>query len=656
MLAILCAYSGSASAQAAGGTCPAGQTATPSVDFAIAAFENNQSFLNTQPPIETEAFLARPILVGPIQADGTVNTQNGLFTITTFFNSIDLYLANPADPVVPENSTITLSLSQSPFNNGLAEVFTSADGTTFTSAGTIGFGGPVGSLGNVDSSPQSQNLIRHISFQVPAGSGGARFVRVDQIQGGFRVDGVQRNEICGDGVPVPGVVVAVDDSATDNPGATAVLNVTTNDTLNGAPILPPNAAGSTTDLTQGTLPPELTFNLATGDVGIALGAPAGVYQFDYQVCETAAQASCDRARVTIRVNPAPVGVSCPVGQTVISVPAPLPAVAGFETDGNDNNPPPIGSGNANALLSQPILPAGTGVFGFPGNQVVASFFASIDFDLTGDPQVLVPPGAVVTLAVAEFPGAPQFPITTVLTSPTPNVADATVIGTLGFGGTTGTLTTTLGANTVQSDAGIPGNEATIRHVEITVPAGGARFVRIDLTGFGSPNGFQVRGAQYDSACQVPPAGTPELTLTKTVAGFDPNSHSIPGADVVYTITIQNTGTEDVDNDSVLLIDAMPSELSLVNLPFQTATGTTLSPDPVVFTQTGAGLNFVFSRDVGFATGTVAPTAFAQCTDTLAGLLNPQISFICFNPKGVFTADPTGATVPEISFQFRARIQ
>ncbi len=647
-----------ANAQATVGTCPAGQTAIAEVGFAISGFENNQSF-QSSPPIETEDMQMQAILAGPIQPDGTVNTQNSqLFTTETFFNSIDLHLTALTDPVVPEGSTITLSLAQAPFNSGLAEIFTSNDGTTFASAGTIGFGGSSGSLGNVDSSPQSDNLLRHITFQVPAGSGGARFVRVERISGGFRVDGVQRNEICSAGPAGPPAVVAVDDIAAGLAGTAGVINVAANDTLGGVAFPLPNAAGSTTDIQiapGSSVPPELVFDPATGDVSIAPGAPDGLYQFSYEICETSAQTNCAIADVEITVSSVPIGATCPAGQTPIFIPNPLPATAGFETDGSDGAPPPIGSGNANALLSQPILAAGTGVVGFPGSEAVASFFDSIDFDLTGSDTILVPQGATITLAVAEFPGAPQFPITTVLTSPTANLADATTIGTLGFGGTTGTLLTTLGANTVESDPSTPGDTALIRHVEITVPAGGARFVRIDLTGFGSPNGFQVRGAQYQDACQVNPVGTPELTGGKTVEAFEPGTFSIPGNDVVYTITIENTGSVDIDNDSLVLFDPLPPEVSLVNLPFSVFGGGTLAPDPVFFSQMDASLDFQFVRDVGFSSSPTPPTDFSQCTDTLSGEVNPQINFICLNPKGVFAANTGGAGVPKISFQFRARI-
>ena len=156
---LLLACFAKANAQTTVGTCPTGETAIAEEGFAIAGFLNNQSF-QSSPPIETEANQLRAILAGPIQLDGTVNTQNSqLFTIETFFNSVDLHLTALTDPVVPEGSNITLSLAQAPFNDGLAEIFTSNDGTTFASAGTIGFGGFSGSLGNVDSSPQGLSLI-----------------------------------------------------------------------------------------------------------------------------------------------------------------------------------------------------------------------------------------------------------------------------------------------------------------------------------------------------------------------------------------------------------------------------------------------------------------------------------------------------------------
>ena len=58
-------------------------------------------------------------------------------------------------------------------------------------------------------------------------------------------------------------------------------------------------------------------------------------------------------------------------------------------------------------------------------------------------------------------------------------------------------------------------------------------------------------------------------------------------------------------------------------------------------------------DVGFSTATDAPTSFSQCDDPVASGTNPDVRFICFNPKGAFLA---AATPPSFSFTFRARIR
>jgi len=49
------------------------------------------------------------------------------------------------------------------------------------------------------------------------------------------------------------------------------------------------------------LPAELTFDLATGDIGVVADAPEGVYSFDYDICEPSTT-NCDTATVTITVE------------------------------------------------------------------------------------------------------------------------------------------------------------------------------------------------------------------------------------------------------------------------------------------------------------------------------------------------------------------
>jgi hypothetical protein len=75
-------------------------------------------------------------------------------------------------------------------------------------------------------------------------------------------------------------VAAADDAGSSTPlgGVVPGLNVLTNDTLNGAPIVPANV--TIAPVTAG----PLTVN-ADGTVNAAPGTPAGPYTVTYQVCE-----------------------------------------------------------------------------------------------------------------------------------------------------------------------------------------------------------------------------------------------------------------------------------------------------------------------------------------------------------------------------------
>ena len=91
--------------------------------------------------------------------------------------------------------------------------------------------------------------------------------------------------------------MAGDDAGTSTPlgGVVAGLNVLTNDTLNGDPIVP--AAVTIAPVTNG----PLTVN-ADGTVTVAPGTPAGPYTVTYQVCEKLNPGNCGTALVTVNVN------------------------------------------------------------------------------------------------------------------------------------------------------------------------------------------------------------------------------------------------------------------------------------------------------------------------------------------------------------------
>ena len=109
-----------------------------------------------------------------------------------------------------------------------------------------------------------------------------------------------------DSVTTPVVVnpiIAADDTATAAAGDSNVLDLFDGDTVNSIAAAPTNV-----DLTLApgeTVPSELTFNAATGSVGVAPTAPAGTFSFDYQICETINPTNCTTATATVTVAPAP---------------------------------------------------------------------------------------------------------------------------------------------------------------------------------------------------------------------------------------------------------------------------------------------------------------------------------------------------------------
>ena len=97
-------------------------------------------------------------------------------------------------------------------------------------------------------------------------------------------------------------ITASSDSATGINGATGaatVLNVLTRDTVNGATATIANASISLA--TGSSVPAGLTFDAATGNVGVTSATPAGTYSFDYQICEILNPANCQTATASVTV-------------------------------------------------------------------------------------------------------------------------------------------------------------------------------------------------------------------------------------------------------------------------------------------------------------------------------------------------------------------
>ena len=385
-------------------------------------------------------------------------------------------------------------------------------------------------------------------------------------------------------------VSSIDDSGsvTDtSTGFTAVLNVLDNDSIDS--VSPPIdfdlsvSAGS-------SLPAALTFDLATGDVGVAQNTPSGTYSFDYDLCELGNPANCDTATVTITVSNPSGGVSCPASQIATTDTYHVVSATGGEFPERTVGPPLAEGATAT------------------DQNAAYTFFPTITMDLTGSNDILVPEGELIELALTKrFSDDARAEI---LMS-----ADGVSYTSLGTTGTDGSVHGAWTAN-------------IIRYDDFIVPAGGARYVQIDIQIGG---GVRADGAIYGTQCQA----APNVSVNKSVSLYNPdalNIYAVPGSDVIYTIAVENTGTGSTGTDSLFLVDNLPNEIAFYNDDMNGTNGPEV--DPVIFTDSGSGLTFNYNSDVAFSDDGVAPADFSQCDYTpLPSAYDENITHLCINPKG-----------------------
>ncbi len=87
-------------------------------------------------------------------------------------------------------------------------------------------------------------------------------------------------------------------------GSSNALNVFDGDTLQGVAATP--STSSVSVASGSSLPAGITFNTATGVVGVTPGTAPGTYSFDYQICEIANPSNCDTAKATVTVIATPI--------------------------------------------------------------------------------------------------------------------------------------------------------------------------------------------------------------------------------------------------------------------------------------------------------------------------------------------------------------
>ncbi|HMB57696.1 MAG TPA: hypothetical protein VKM35_10865 [Arenimonas sp.] len=155
--------------------------------------------------------------------------------------------------------------------------------------------------------------------------------------------------------------------------------------------------------------------------------------------------------------------------------------------------------------------------------------------------------------------------------------------------------------------------------------------------------------------------TPLLTNLKTVAVIsDPfngavNPKNIPGAFERYTITITNSGSGTVDNNTMVIVDPVPANTELFTgnfsggapYSFVTSTGTEATGLTCPFTALGNLTDCVDFSNNGGVSWTYVPN----------GTFDPAVTHVRFTLTGAMAADaPLGAPSPNIAIGFQVRIK
>ena len=180
----------------------------------------------------------------------------------------------------------------------------------------------------------------------------------------------------------------------------------------------------------------------------------------------------------------------------------------------------------------------------------------------------------------------------------------------------------------------PGQSVTCT-ASYTIQSGDPRNGSVTNIAFGNADGTNSPADNETVTYVGPPF--PDLIATKSVEVWDPGAaglYAVPGNDVIYTITVTNSGDGVSTIDTMELIDIMPGDIDFYNGDIDDGGPET---DPVIFSDFGSGLTFTYSADVAYSDSGTAPADFASCGYTPSAGYDPNVSYICINPKGIMNA-------------------
>ena len=228
----------------------------------------------------------------------------------------------------------------------------------------------------------------------------------------------------------------------------------------------------------------------------------------------------------------------------------------------------------------------------------------------------------------------------------------------------GTLLDSDGNSLAAADVGVrlnggslAANSSCTFTIKVTVSVAGTYTNTIATGALASTNGGTNANPASDALVVV----SPSLVFLKTVsATSDPsngvtNPKNIPGAEVLYTLRVTNTGTTAADNNSTVITDPIPAntELFVGNLggvipgPIDFVQGTPTSALTWAYASLGNTTDDVAFSDSDCITFTYVPVPVLN--------YDPAVKCIRLNPKGTM-ATASGGSNPFFELRFRVRIK
>ena len=360
---------------------------------------------------------------------------------------------------------------------------------------------------------------------------------------------------------------------------------------------------------------------------------------------------------------------------------------GGTNTGGGSNHGPGGGGSGGYVVSSSILPASvTFSGGAPGTTFDGSNFGAsagergsrsslLSTDIPGVKSgaecavvivksfspVSVNAGASSTLTVT-LTSANNVPITAiVLNDVFPTIPGAMTVAaplTITNSCSPGVLLDSGGNTLAAADNGIRLNNGSLAangncsfSVKVTASALGTYTNVIPVGALVSANGGTNSTLATDSLTIVSP---PSLVFMKTVlVTSDPfnlgtNPKNIPGAEVLYTLRVTNTGLVSAGADSIVIIDPMPANTELFVGDLGVA-----GSGPIAFVQgtPGSGLTWT-ANDATFSNSDCSTFGY---TPIPAAQYDLAVKCIRLNPKGTL-ASASGGTNPFFELRFRVRIK